>query len=232
MKVLGVIGGLGPQATAYFLELLTALNDVKTDQEHMEVLVYSKPNTPDRTKYILGLSDESPVPVMSEVGRTLKKMGAEIIAVPCITAHYFHDILEQEIGLPIINAIEETTRYFDMRKITKIGILATDGTMKSGLFQRAMEKLGIEYVLPDKEGQKIIMNIIYDNVKAGKSVDMDAFQRVTDSMFEKGVEKVLLACTELSVIKKDYGLGQEYVDILEILAMTSLQKCGYSCREK
>ena len=111
MKILGVIGGLGPMATVYFLQLLTQMSEAQTDQEHMEILIHSKPRIPDRTRYILGQSKESPLPGMIQVGRQLAEQGAEILAIPCITAHYFHRQLEEGIGIPVINAIEETADY-------------------------------------------------------------------------------------------------------------------------
>ena len=105
MRTLGVLGGLGPMATAYFLQLLTQMTDAATDQEHMEILLYNKPSIPDRTGYITGKRKRSPVGDMVGVGKKLKEMGADILAIPCITAHFFHQELEKEIGLPIIHAI-------------------------------------------------------------------------------------------------------------------------------
>ena len=100
MKKLGVIGGLGPMATAYFLQLLTQMSDAKSDQEHMEILLHSKPQIPDRTRFILGQSGENPLPQMVEIGVDLKSQGAEAIAIPCVTAHYFQKNLEDAIGIP------------------------------------------------------------------------------------------------------------------------------------
>ncbi len=108
MKKLGVIGGLGPMATAYFLQLITQMSDAETDQEHMEILLHSNPRIPDRTRFILGQSEEDPLPQMIEVGIDLRSQGAEVIAIPCVTAHYFQKRLEREIGIPILDAIRET----------------------------------------------------------------------------------------------------------------------------
>jgi aspartate racemase len=105
---LGVIGGLGPIATAYFYELVIQMTSAKVDQEHIEMLIFSKPSIPDRTEYILGKSKENPVHPMIDIGKLLVGMGADHIAIPCITAHYFHDILSEGIGAPIIHIIKET----------------------------------------------------------------------------------------------------------------------------
>ena len=226
MKTLGVIGGLGPMASAYFLQLLTQMSDAQTDQEHMEVLMYSKPAIPDRTKYIIGESDENPVPDMTMAGRKLKEMGADILAIPCITAHYFHKELEDEIGLPIIHAVEETASCLEEKRVTQAGILATDGTIQSGLFQKAFEHRGIEIILPEPESQKMVMEIIYRQIKAGKGVDLESFYRISEEMSGQGAQVILLACTELSLIKRDYDLQAGYLDVMEVLARKAVQSCN------
>ncbi len=231
MKTLGVIGGLGPMATAYFLQLLTQMSDAKTDQEHMEILTISKPSIPDRTKYILGISTENPVNEMVMIGKKLKKNGADIVAIPCITAHYFHDELESKIGLPIIHAIMETANYLKDTGIEKAGILATDGTVQSHLFQNYMVKYGIQCILPEKETQKKVMKFIYDDVKAGKAIDILNFNLVAEELFMHGAQVILLACTELSLIKRDYKLPPGYLDVMEVLARKAVESCNHLKKE-
>lgn len=226
MKTLGVLGGLGPMATAYFMQLLTQMSDARVDQEHMEIVLYSKPSIPDRTKYIIGESKISPVPEMAAAGIKLRKMGADILAIPCITAHYFHRELEEKTGLPIINAIDETASYLGTENIKSAGLLATDGTIQSGLFQRAFEESGIIPVLPYADTQKNIMDIIYNQIKSGGQIDMPLFEKASQELYDRGANVVLLACTELSLIKRDYALGKGYLDVMEILARKAVQTCG------
>lgn len=226
MKTLGVIGGLGPMASAYFLQLLTQMSDAQTDQEHMEILMYSKPAIPDRTKYIIGESEENPAPDMIMAGKKLKEMGADILAIPCITAHYFHKELEDEIGLPIIHAVEETVSCLEEKQLTQAGILATDGTIRSGLFQKALEQRGIRPVLPETESQKKVMEIIYQQIKTGKSVDLESFYGISEEMSGQGAQVILLACTELSLIKRDHDLPTGYLDVMEVLARKAVQSCN------
>lgn len=226
MKKLGVLGGLGPMATAYFLQLVTQMSDAKTDQEHIEVILHSRPQIPDRTRYILGLSSDNPMPEMVEVGKGLVSQGAEFIAIPCITAHYFQEQLEQTIGIPIFHAIEETACYLEEAKITEVGIMATDGTIESGLFQKILKAHGIAYRTPDAEDQRKVMHLIYDNVKAGKAVELSLFEQVSGKLFAEGAQVVLLACTELSLIKRDYPLGVGFLDVMEILARKAVLSCG------
>ena len=226
MKKLGVIGGLGPMATAYFLQLLVQMTEARTDQEHIEVLLHSKPQIPDRTRFILGQSREDPLPQMVEIGRELAGQGAELIAVPCVTAHYFQKKLEDSIGIPVVDTIRETALSLKAAGVTKAGILATDGTIESGLFQRAFAGEGISAMLPDRAGQQAVMQIIYQNVKAGQPVDSAAFWRVTEGLFGQGAQAVLLACTELSLVKRDFGLGEGFLDVMEVLARKAVLICG------
>lgn len=217
MKKLGVIGGLGPMATAYFLQLLTQMSDAGTDQEHMETYVISKPFTPDRTRYILGLSDRSPVAEMTGVGKQLKVLGADLLAMPCITGHYFHHEIEESAGIPMMDAIKETADYLCDRGISRVGILATDGTIKSRLFQSAMENRRIACVIPD---------LIYKDIKAGKAVHIENLFTVSDNLRRQGAEVILLACTELSLLKRDYQIGKGYLDVMEVLSAKVVESCN------
>lgn len=226
MKKLGVIGGLGPMATVYFLQLVTEMSHAQRDQEHMEILLHSNPRIPDRTSYILGQSGESPLPMMIEAGRGLAAQGAELIAIPCITAHYFHSRLEEGIGIPVINAPAETAACLREAGVVRAGIMATDGTVSSGVMQKALEAQGVKCVLPDQEGQGMVMSLIYDDIKAGKSADPEKFQSASGQLFRKGAQVVLLACTELSLIKRDTPLGPGFLDVLEVLARKAVLSCG------
>lgn len=226
MKVLGVIGGLGPMATAYFLQLLTQMTDAAADQNHIEVLIHSKPQIPDRTQYILGKSKESPVADMVEVGAALTKQGAQVLAIPCITAHFFQKELEETIGVTIINAIEETAAYLQKRGYQRIGIMATDGTIESGIFQQALEAHGMQVVTPTEENQMKVMHLIYNNVKAGKPLEFALFEEVAKELFGQGAQVILLGCTELSLIKKDFSLAPGFLDVMEVLAQKAVLSCA------
>ena len=226
MKRLGIIGGLGPMATAFFLQLIIEMTDAKTDQEHIEVLLHSKPQIPDRTEFILGKSTNNPMPDMLEIGERLYEQGADVIAIPCITAHYFQEQLEKEIGCPIIHAIEETARYLLSENVSRVGLMATDGTIESNLFQKVFEKYGIACEVPGKEGQAKVMHIIYKNMKAGLPLEMELFESVSEELFAKDVEVILLGCTELSLVKKDYKIGKGYLDVMEVLSSSAVRACG------
>ena len=223
---LGVIGGLGPMASAYYLELVIRMTDAKRDQEHPEIILLNIPSIPDRTAYILGRSQENPLEPMIELGKQLKGLGATVVATPCITAHYFHEALQQGIGLPLIHGIRCTAQTLRDAGVTKVGLMATDGTVQSGIFQRQVEELGMELVLPGEEGQRGVMTLIYDQVKAGMEPDMALFAVIRDELRSKGAQAVVLGCTELSLLKKQQDLGEGILDALEVLAKESVLACG------
>lgn len=226
MKTLGVIGGLGPAATAYFMELIIKMTDAACDQEHLEINIYSKPSIPDRTAYILGKSKENPVQQMIAVGRKLAREGVDCIAIPCITAHYFHKELSENIDVQIIHAIYETRMELRRHDISRVGIMATDGTIQSKIFQDKLEAMGIQTFIPDEERQRLVMNLIYNEIKAGKPVDIEKFETVYSHLKNAGAEKVILGCTELSLVKREFQLGREYLDVMEVLARKAILLCG------
>lgn len=225
-KILGVLGGLGPMATAYFLELIIKMTDADTDQQHLQSIVMNFPTIPDRTAYILGNSDECPLEPMVALGQQMKAMGAGIIATPCITAHYFHQQLQEGIGLPMIHGIECIAQQLKSAGIDRVGLMATDGTVQSGIFQRQVEALGMELVLPDEWGQAGVMKLIYEQVKAGKEPDPVLFEAIKQQLRSKGAQVVVLGCTELSLLRKKFPLGDGILDALEVLAQESVLACG------
>lgn len=229
---LGIIGGLGPLATAYFYELLIEMSDVACDQDHLEVIIHSCPSIPDRTQFILDQSKDNPVIPMIKVGNGLVEQGCDFISIPCITAHYFHQELSQSLNKPIVHLVKELAVFLKNNNYLKVGIMATDGTVSSGLFQKELEKFNIEAIVPESSYQKDVMHIIYDNVKMGKQIDMNCFERVSHHLKEKGAEIIILGCTELSIVKKNFRLDSYYIDAMELLSAVSLQKCGMKLKEE
>ncbi len=226
MKKLGVIGGLGPMATALFMQMVTEMTEAEVDQEHIEMLIHSCPQIPDRTSFILDHTKEDPKPEMIRIGRSLVMQGAELIAIPCITANYFYSELEEGICVPIINAIEETHTYLTARKIHSVGLMATSGTIESGLFQNAFASSECTLVLPSGERQQEVMHLIYKNVKANRPPQMELFKRVSNELRTNGAEVILLGCTELSVIRENHEIGSGYLDVMQVMAKCAVEFCG------
>lgn len=223
---LGVIGGLGPMATAYYLELVIRMTEASRDQDHPEIIVMNIPSIPDRTAYILGKSKENPLPHMITLGNQMKALGATALATPCVTAHYFHEKIQEGTGLPMIHAINSTAQTLAMAGIRRVGLMATDGTVQSGIFQRGIEACGMQLILPSAPAQRGVMTLIYDQVKAGKRPDMNLFATIRDDLRNSGAQVVVLGCTELSLLKKEQPLGDGILDALEVLAKESVIACG------
>ncbi len=227
METLGIIGGMGPMATAYLLELIIQMTDAKTDQEHLNIMVLNNPQVPDRTAYILDQSKASPLPVLHQMAHTLETMGARVLCAPCVTSHYFYRELSEGVSVPFLHMVEETARELQAAGKKKAGILATTGTVKTGLFQTALEKFGLEYALPGEKGQTLTMSLIYDDIKAGRPANMDKFRRASDELFDAGCDSVILGCTELSLVKKDTHLpALGFLDALEVLSKRCVEACG------
>ena len=225
-KILGVIGGLGPIATAHFMELVINMTDVQTDQQHLPMLVYNMPFIPDRTAYILDNTKENPLPKMLSIGKALQEQGADCIAVPCVTAHYFMNALETGVSVPLINGVRETVAHLKENGIQKVGIMATDGTIRSGIFHKELEKQGLQPIAPSANAQTDVMHLIFNNVKAGKPVELERFLSAAEDLRAKGAQAIILGCTELSLIKREHNIGAGFIDAMEVLARQSVLACG------
>lgn len=226
METLGIIGGLGPMATAYLLQLIIEMTDAKTDQEHLDVIVFDRPSVPDRTAHILDVTKPSPLPSMTETARTLERLGAKYLCAPCVTSHYYYNELSAAVNVPFINMVKETAAECKNAGKKKIGIMATTGTVSTGLFQAALAECGLEAAVPSDDGQALVMSLIYDEIKAGKPADPSKFERVTNELCGASCDCIILGCTELSLIKKSAGLDSRYLDALEVLAKRCVQLCG------
>lgn len=226
MKTLGIIGGLGPMASAYLLQLIIEMTDARTDQEHLDVIVFDRPDVPDRTAHILDPRKPSPLPSMTATAQTLERLGAGVLCAPCVTSHYFYKELQDSVSVPFLNMVAETAEELKAAGKKRPGIMATTGTASTGLFQNAFSQAGLDAKLPSEEGQKLVMGLIYDDIKAGKPADPEKFRRVTEELCQLGCDCIVLGCTELSLIKKSAGLGPMYLDALEVLAKRAVIACG------
>lgn len=231
-KILGVIGGLGPLATARFMELVVEMTDTATEQENLDMIIYNFPSIPDRTGYILGSNLRSPLPGLLSAGRALARDGASQIAIPCVTAHYFYEELSAAIQAPIINGIKETVAHLKANGITAAGIMATDGTIVSGLFTKALLDADIRPVLPSAQRQADVMHLIYRNIKAGKPAELERFRAVQAELLEHNAQAIILGCTELSLIKRDYAIGTGFLDAMEVLAQQAVLRCGKPLKQE
>lgn len=225
-RILGILGGLGPLASAYFYELLIEHTKAKRDQDNIDIIMSGRATTPDRTDFILGDSDDSPLPYMIEDAKLLEQYGADAIVIPCNTAHYFIDQVRDSVSVPVPSIIDETAEFVKGSGAKKVAILATEGTISAGSYQDALTARGVEYQVPDEKEQSTITSVIYDSVKCGKLEDASRLLDVANSLFEEGCDLAILACTELSVLKRELSRDDRFLDSLEVLAHRAITMFG------
>lgn len=229
-NMLGVIGGMGPMASQLFYKMVTERTAAEKDQDHLNMLILSDAGMPDRTAAILS-GDEEAVEVvrrrlLQDAG-LLAKNGCKAVAITCNTAHYFADMIAPELSIPIIHMIRETAAETAKScRGERAGILATDGTIRTGLYQKALEAAGVQPYTPKSETQEKVMYEIYDCVKSGRPADMKIWAEIETELLEAGCRKALLACTELSCIRDQEGLSSFYIDPMQVLAVRALQFMG------
>ena len=223
-KIIGILGGMGPEATADLYMKIIRATHVEKDQDHYRVIIDSNAKIPDRTPAILG-KGPNPLPVMLETGLNLQRAGADFIIMPCNTAHYFHDRLQAGLEIPVLHMIrlsaEDTRRRHP--EVSKAGLLASDGTLASRLYESYGEQ-GIEIVAPSGESQRDVMDAIYRDIKRG---DLETggklLHRVAHELMDAGAEAVICGCTEVSLVLHDGDLTVPVVDPLQVLAEKAVE---------
>lgn len=227
MGKLGVIGGMGPEATAFFYEEVIKHTNASRDQEHLDMVIISQASMPDRTHAIITGDDARLLQVMREDAQALETLGCTCIAIPCNTSHYFYDKIQSFTGVPIIHMPREAVREaVQARRARRIGIMGTDGTVRSGVYARECEALGVECMVPSPERQADVMSIIYENVKAGHPADMGKFSLVVDELVRRGCDAIILACTELSVARRRQGAPDVCLDAMDVLVREAIERSG------
>lgn len=222
-KTLGILGGMGPAATVLFYRLITDRTFAERDRDHLNIIITSRADTPDRTDFILGKSEDDPLPSMLSDCETLARAGADVIAVPCNTAQFFWDRLTSGVSVPVLNIVEETAEHAARRGFRRAALLATEGTVKSGLYLRALTSRGIECTVPDECMQALVDSVIYDYVKAGRPGGEALFAEVAEKMLADGCECIILGCTELPLAAPS---APYIIDSLEVLAYRSIVEAG------
>ena len=162
-KTLGILGGMGPLATSYFYNMIVCNTDALTDQEHINMVILNDVLIPDRTSFILG-NGVNPLPRLIEDIKKLESLEVDLIAVPCNTCTFFYDQMQSVTNIRILNMIKDTVNKLKEDNVEKVMLLATSGTIKSGLYQKELECSSIEYVLPNIDK---IMFLIYERIKKG-----------------------------------------------------------------
>lgn len=215
-ELLGVLGGMGPAATADFYARLVEATGAARDAEHVPVLIWADPRTPDRSQAILGLGND-PTPWLRRGARILRQAGATRIVVPCVSSHHFvRDVAAAE-GLELIDLVNETAEHIARSQLPVVGLIATTGTVQSGLFQDALAARRVKVLTPDDGDQEAIMEAIR-HVKAGRLADARSkLTRAAQSLIDDGVNGVVMGCTEVPLALSGVGLDTILIDPVEVV---------------
>ncbi|WP_068501098.1 aspartate/glutamate racemase family protein [Paenibacillus kribbensis] len=216
IKTVGIMGGMGPLATVDLMDKIIRLTPAQNDQDHIHMIVDNYPQIPDRTSAIMGKGND-PLPFMKQSAKRLEDAGADLIVIACNTAHYYLQDIQETVRAPIVNMPKETASFIDEAGIRRVSLLATDGTLKTLLYQNALHEKGITVLEPDEITQAIVMEGIYSvkagHIEKGKRLLVNAFQ----TMIAKGTEAVVAACTEIPIVLNEVD-GIKVIDPTYILA--------------
>ncbi len=234
-KIVGIIGGMGPEATVDLMQRIIRLTPALDDMDHIRCIVDNNPKVPSRIKAIIEGNGEDPGPCMADMGKRLETWGADFLVIACNTAHYYYDTVQDAVKIPVINLIDLVsntikTNFPDQKKI---GILASPAVAMTGLYSSRFEKLGLQDIWPDPWYQDSLFTIIKE-VKKGNtdSRTKDAYIKVCENLLDKGAGIAVIACTELSALGGDLPINA--IDAAQVLAMKIVQVAKYqaSCSDK
>ncbi len=230
-KSIGILGGMGPLATADLYRKIVLLTRASCDGDHIRVYIDSNPGIPDRTAAILN-GAEDPVPEMAASLRNLEKCGASCIIMPCNTAHRFLPQLQAMTNTPFISMTEETARACaEAFPGKRAAILATRGTLAVGLYETALQEWNVPFLLPDEAQRDLLMHLIYDVVKASRPLapEASAWENLLTELRSQGADYFILGCTELPIVAETLNAEGPFIDPTSELAKAAIRFCGKEC---
>lgn len=222
-RVIGVLGGMGPEATASFYMKLIKETKVLQDQDHFRTIIDSNPKIPDRTKAIL-YDGPSPLSEMIKTASNLKAAGATIAVMPCITAHYFFDAIQKEVDLPMHHVLRGLNEHVveTYPDVQKIGVLSTTATRKTNLFQTHLKTKEIIYPTDYEQEHKVMQAIYGENgIKQGNTGDYPKtlLSEVAERLItEEGCELIIGGCTEVELVLTAADVSVPFIDPMRIAA--------------
>ena len=217
-KTVGIIGGMGPEATVELMRRVIELTPANDDSDHIRMLVDNNPKVPSRMKALIDGTGKSPAPVLIAMAQGLEKSGADFLVMPCNTAHHYYTEIAQSVSIPFINMLELTVKKVSHNFLTleKISLLATSPVHDLKLYENFFAKIGIQVIYPIASDQENLMLIIKSvKNKSLDEKDIMSFKGIVKSM---NADHLLIACTELSLLSKMIGSKIEVIDALDLLA--------------
>jgi aspartate racemase len=222
-KIIGVLGGMGPEATLYLYRELIVQTPARKDQEHLRIIIDSNPKVPDRTRAILH-GGKSPVPVMAAGAAALERAGADFIVIPCISAHFFLEELRERTSLPVLSIFDVVAEHIVKNHpgIDTLGLLGTTGTVQGGLFQERLSRAGRQTLSPEPGDQLRIMSAIYDikdsrSSRTRKEIAVEVLA-VARRLVDQGAQGIIAGCTELPLVLEPAEVPVPVFNSLKLLA--------------
>jgi aspartate racemase len=230
-KVIGILGGMGPEAAVDCFAKIVRNTPARKDQDHLRVIIDSNPKVPDRTAAIQGRG-ESPVPLLVAGTEALERAGADFVVIPCVSAHFFLDDLRRRVRLPILSIFDAVAETIEREHpdVKKVGLMGTTGTVEGGLFQQRLDKSGIKTILPGGDVQEKIMAAIYDIKDAlptrSRTEILADLIAAAESLIARGAQGIIAACTEIPLALWQEHLPVPYFDSLLLLARAAIRRAG------
>jgi aspartate racemase len=234
-KTIGILGGMGPEATEYMYGLIIRNTHVEIDQNHIPLVIYSNPKVPPRTDAILG-TGPSPTSYLVEGLKVLKQAGADFIIMPCVTAHFFISEALREVPMPFISLLDESLKWAQehIPALKKVGLVASTGTLISGLFHDTYKKAGIEVIGPAEEEQEKVMDAIFGEkgIKAGftSGSPKETIVNIARILAGRGAEAIIAGCTEVPLVLKEEDISVPFIEPMKIVALVSIVDAGYEIK--
>lgn len=225
MKTLGIIGGMGPAATIDLYKKIVEQTPAEKDQDHIHVIIDSYPQIEDRTLYILH-GGKSPAPKLIESAKRLEAAGADALIMPCNTAHYFAKDIEKAVYIPLIHIVKCSAEAIKKKYpyVRKIGLIATTGTIKAGVYGDILKNYDLETITLNEELENNIMDCIYKGVKAGKTEEYSKlFQKCVDDIASLGAELLIAGCTEIPLLMPYIKTNLPVIDATYELASAAVK---------
>ncbi|HJR09515.1 MAG TPA: amino acid racemase [Pyrinomonadaceae bacterium] len=229
ISTIGVLGGMGPEATNQLCTLITANTPVSRDQDHIPVITFNNSLIPSRVQAIGG-GGESPVPEMIRTAQILARAGADMILMPCNLAHFFIEEIQAGVGVPVLNMIEETVKYTVERytQCRRVGLLASTPTIECGIYDKAFREHDVRLLVPDARDQEDeVMKAIYgsEGIKCGhKSAPRALLTGAAERLVAAGAEVIIAGCTEVSLVLTPEDSPFVVIDPLEIIARVAVAR--------
>jgi aspartate racemase len=224
-KTVGVLGGMGPEATVDFMAKVIALTPADKDQDHIQMLVDHNPTVPNRQAAILG-EGEDPGPVLADMARRLESAGADFLVIPCNTAYGFRDSVENAVDIPLVSIIDVTIDAVGELApgARSVGLLATDGCLQASVYQNAMKANDLVPVLLDDVEMEKFMTLV-NGIKAGYKGEVvaNSMHQLANALIDRGAEVIIAGCTEVPLVLENSKLGVPLASSTDVLAQKTVQ---------